>query len=159
MGEAEGPTLYKCVVCGKAFTKLQSLMAHMRVHRDIEWARLSVRLPKSLVEEFKELAKRHNTTTCQLIHSMLTALIEGEKRGVVQIGSSNPVIINLVNVFNARPRGHGKYDFSALVPDDQTCSLCNRRAVWACADTYGKELLLCDRHAWLRHQFEVFRRI
>lgn len=150
--------VYKCVVCGKAFTKLQSLMAHMRVHRDVEWARLSVRLPKKMVDEFKALAKRHNTTTCQLIHSLLTSLIEGEKRGIVTIGSQNPIVINLVNVFGGAPRGHKKWSLRGLAGfEPPRCFICGSPAVVACSNTEANEVYLCKKHSYYKREFEIYR--
>jgi hypothetical protein len=107
---SEVGVVYKCVLCSKAFNNVQSLRAHMKVHRDVEFEHFHVRLPRAKVEEFKEFCRRHNTTTCHMILAMIDAYIEGDKRGLIQIGSPNPAIVHLHQFFAARPRGHGKYD-------------------------------------------------
>jgi len=51
-----------------------------------------------------------------MILAMIDAYIEGEKRGLIQVGSPNPVIIHLQQFFASRPRGHGKYDVASATP-------------------------------------------
>jgi hypothetical protein len=104
--------VYSCLVCGKAFSKRASLAAHMKVHRDVKMAQLNVDLPKDLRDAFNEVCRKHHTTTCHVIYTLIKAFIEGEKRGLVDLGTHNPVTIQVVNLFGARPRGHGKYDTS-----------------------------------------------
>jgi len=162
-------TEYQCFICGRKFKSAQGLRGHLKVHKGM-YKEVSFLAVKETYEQFKELCKQHGLTTCHMLNSFMHLAVEAFRRGCTlevdvrkdQIrlkSGSNPVIFNLVQFFGGAPRGKRKYDFSAFLPDGQTCSLCNRRAVWACADTYGKELLLCDKHAWLRHQFEVFRRL
>jgi len=111
---SEVRVVYKCVLCPKAFNNVQSLRAHMKVHRDVEFEHFHVRLPRAKVEEFKEFCRRHNTTTCHMILAMIDAYIEGDKRGLIQIGSTNPAVVHLQQFFASKPRGHGKYDLAGL---------------------------------------------
>lgn len=106
-----GLVVFKCVVCGAAFTKRQSLAAHMRVHRDVEWASLHVRLPRAKVERFKRFCEKHNTTTCHVISVLLDAVDEGDKRGVIKLSGPNPFIITVQEFYSARPKAPGKYAF------------------------------------------------
>jgi hypothetical protein len=108
--------VYSCLICGKAFSKRASLAAHMKVHRDVKMAQLNVDLPEDLRDAFNEVCHKHHTTTCHVIYTLIKAFIEGEKRGLVDLGTHNPVTIQVVNLFGARPRGHGKYDVAAATP-------------------------------------------
>jgi len=101
--------LYTCVVCGKAFTKRQSLAAHMRVHRDVEFKRFSVRLPRELVDRFDEVVRRHKTTRCAVIHGIVQAVVQGEKLGLVKLNSANPMYVVVQDFYAARPKARGKY--------------------------------------------------
>ena len=103
--------VYSCLVCGRAFVKRASLAAHMRVHRDVEFAQLNVDLPRALKDAFVEACRRHHTTTCHVIYCLVKAFVEGERRGLVDLSTKNPVVVQVVNLFGARPRGRGKYDF------------------------------------------------
>lgn len=109
--------VYSCLICGKAFSKRASLAAHMKVHRDVKMAQLNVDLPKDLRDAFNEVCRKHHTTTCHVIYTLIKAFIEGEKRGLVDLATHNPVTIQVVNLFGAKPRGHGKYDVAAAVLD------------------------------------------
>jgi len=147
--------VYKCIVCGKAFTKRQSLMAHLASHRDIEWAHLDVRIPKEKLERFKEFCRRHNTTTCHMIMTFIDAVMEAMERSgnYVEvkpflkgaIGGSNPVIVNVQvhQYFMSKPRGKGKYDFSKL--DLEGCVLCGGKPYALCYRD-GREYPLCRDH-------------
>ncbi len=103
-------TVYKCVICPASFTKQQSLAAHYRIHKDERFAELHVRLPKEKKEAFVEFCKRHNSTTCHMVLAMVDAYMEGDKRGLITVGSPNPAIVHIQQFFNAKPRGKGKYE-------------------------------------------------
>ena len=144
---SEVHVVYKCVLCPKAFNNVQSLRAHLKVHRDVEWKRLSVRLPKEKVVEFEEFCRRHNTTTCHMVLAMIDAYVEGDKRGLIQIGSTNPAVVHLQQFFASRPRGHGKYDVGALggfepSPPQVYCAFCGG---------FSGSLVFCQRYGsnWL----------
>lgn len=111
--------VYKCVVCGRAFVKKAALRGHLRVHGDLVWENFTVRIPKDLASKFKEVCQKHNTTTCQLISSLVKAVIAGDERGVdvVNIGSPNPVIINVHETFLGKPRSAWK------TPLQESCKL------------------------------------
>jgi hypothetical protein len=109
--------VYKCVVCDASFDSKQSLAAHCKIHKDVEFAELHVRLPKEKVEAFKQFCESHNSTTCHMVLTMIDAYTEGVKKGLIVIGGANPAIVHLQQFFNARPRGRGKYDVEALAAD------------------------------------------
>jgi hypothetical protein len=87
----------------------------MRVHKDVEMVQLNVDLPKDVRAAFVEVCHRHHTTSCHVLYSLIKAFIEGEKRGLVDLSTKNPVTVQVVNLFAAHPRGHGKYD-AAYMP-------------------------------------------
>jgi hypothetical protein len=103
--------VFKCVICGRTFLKRESLAAHLGHHKEVEFKRLSVRLPKERLEWFENYCRKHNTTSCHLILAFFSFLEEGEKHGNIILGSPNPTFFVLQEIFMARPRGHGKYDF------------------------------------------------
>jgi hypothetical protein len=108
--------VYQCIVCGRSFTKKESLMAHMRVHKDADLVVFNVKLPRELVVAFKDLCERHHTTTCHLVATFMRAALAGDKTGLVNIGAANPLIVTVQSFFGAKPRGHGKYDVAAATP-------------------------------------------
>jgi len=87
------------------------LAGHMRVHSDIEWGFLHVRLPKAKLERFKEICRKHNTTTCHVISALLDAVDQGEQLGVVKLTGPNPFIVQIHEFYAARPKAPGKYAF------------------------------------------------
>lgn len=105
-----GLVIYKCIICDKSWTKKQSLMGHMNAHKDIDWARLSVRLPKEKIDAFKDFCKRHNGTTCKMVAAFVDLALEADKRGIAIWPNGNPVNLCLQQFFNAAPRGKGSYD-------------------------------------------------
>jgi len=104
-------TLYTCVVCGRAFSSRAALCGHMRVHRDVKWKYLRVRLPAELVDKFYEVVKKHKTTTCSLIHHLVLATVKGDEMGVIDLAAKNPITIQLQSFYAARPKAPGKYAF------------------------------------------------
>jgi len=102
-------TLYTCIFCGRAFSTRQALAGHMKVHRDLKWKRLCVRLPAELVDRFSEVCAKHKTTQCAVIHGLVQAVIQGEKLGVVKLNSSNPMYVVIQDFYAARPKARGKY--------------------------------------------------
>jgi hypothetical protein len=111
MESSEVKTLYTCIVCGKGFSSRKALFGHMRVHRDVKFKRVTVRLPAELVDRFYDVVRKHKTTSCSVLHGLITAVVQGEELGVVKLQGPNPFIVQLNSYFGARPRGHGKYDF------------------------------------------------
>jgi hypothetical protein len=114
---SEVKVVYKCFVCPKAFGSVQALRGHMRVHRGVEVGDLHVRLPKAKIEEFLAFCRRHNASSCHMVLSMIDAYIEGDKRGLIQVGSPNPAIVHLMQIFPGRARGHNKYELDLVVQD------------------------------------------
>jgi len=114
--------VYKCVVCERAFSSKAALRGHLRVHRDVDWMNFTVRVPRSVVEDFKDLCRRHNTTTCQLIYAAMKAYLRGDKLGVVDLVSPNPLVIHINEYFLGRPRSSLKTflksvpGFPSLIP-------------------------------------------
>ena len=102
-------TLYTCIVCGRAFSSRAALCGHMRVHRDVEWKVLRVRLPAELVDRFYEVVRKHKTTTCAVVHSLVQAVVQGDELGVVKLPSSNPLYVVVQDFYAARPKARGKY--------------------------------------------------
>lgn len=118
--------LYQCVVCPAAYDNPQSLRAHMKVHKG-EYARTTIYVPVDLWPRFNEICKKHKTTTCHLLKSLIESVIRGEETGSVdlrRIGSPNPVIINVSHVFLGRPRSGLKVDVSDLAVDKNVCHVC-----------------------------------
>jgi hypothetical protein len=87
----------------------------MRVHKDVEMVQLNVDLPREVRAAFVEVCHRHHTTSCHVLYSLIKAFIEGEKRGLVDLSTKNPVTVQVVNLFAARPRGHGKYYTTSIL--------------------------------------------
>lgn len=136
--------VYSCLVCGRAFSKRASLAAHMRVHRDVRMAQLNVDLPKDLKDRFVEVCRKHHTTTCHVIYTLVKAFLEGEERGLVSLATHNPVVVQVVNLFGARPRGHGKYSFAGDLSSGTPRVLC------LYMDGVDGEEVFCQRYgAWV----------
>lgn len=106
-------TLYSCIVCGAAYSKQQSLAAHMRVHKDVEFEDFHVRIVKDVKDDFMALCKKHKTTSCHLIYALMKMAVQGEKMGVVDLGAKNPLIIQMISNFQGAPRGRNKYQLPA----------------------------------------------
>ncbi len=130
-------TLYSCIICPEAFKTRQGLAGHMRKHRDIEFKQLHVRIPKDVADQFLDMCRRHKTTSCHMIYTLMKMTVKGEKMGVVDLGAKNPVVIQMISNFGGAPRGKKKYELLPI--------------------PYGhmEEALRCDH---LRHrEFEVGR--
>jgi len=153
--------VYKCVVCGRGFDRLAALRGHLRVHGDVVWENFTVRLPKWLCDRFRRVCREHNTTTCQVVFTLLKAFVEGAERGLVSLAAPNPVVINVVSLFGGRPRGRRKWDFSGLVDvlEGGKCFICGKPAFYGVSDVWSREIYLCRKHGFLAHEFEVYRKI
>lgn len=125
---SEVPILYKCVEpgCGKAYAKIQSLRAHMKKHRHKGYSKTSFVVVRADWEKFKEICRAHNTTTCQLLGALIRATIKGEEMGVIDVGSSNPAIVQVHQYFMGKPRSGLKFPVpgEALGPVRGRCPEC-----------------------------------
>ena len=154
--------VYKCVVCGKEFSKREGLAGHMGHHKDVEFRRLSVRFPRERLDWFLDYCQRHNTTSCHLLLTFFDMLEAGEKTGSVVVGSPNPTVFVLNQHFASRPRGHGKYDFprlfgSGCCGDEGECFICGKPAVVECFSPGTRRVPLCKRHCFYKNMFEQYR--
>jgi len=122
-------TVYKCIICGKAWNNIQSLRAHMKVHRKEGYVRTGVVVKKELWAWFKAYCKEHNTTTCHLFNALLEMAKKGTEEGVMTLGAPNPVVINMSQVFLGKPRSRYKVDVSELTVDKNVCHVCGGRVV------------------------------
>ncbi|MBA7704493.1 hypothetical protein ES703_113305 [subsurface metagenome] len=130
-------TLFSCIVCGDGFKSRQGLAGHMNSHRDVEFMDVHVRVPKDVGKKFMGVVRKHKTTSCHLIYTVMKAIIKGDETGMVDLAAKNPLIVHMTSIFGGAPRGSRKYD---LIPIP-----------------YGnlEEALRCDH---LRHrEFEVGR--
>jgi len=109
MSVDEVKVLYTCPVCGRGFRSRQALAGHMNAHPEFKWKRLSVRLPADLVDRFAEICRKHKTTQCAVIHSLVQAVIQGDELGVVKIPSGNPLYVVIQDFYAAKPKARGKY--------------------------------------------------
>jgi len=121
--------VYKCMICGKAWPKVQSLRAHMKSHKGEGLKRTSIWIYGANWDKFKALAEKHNTTTCHLLDALITAALKGEETGTVSIAGANPLIINLTHVFLGRPRSTWKVDVGDQIPPGPHCLTCGSRQV------------------------------
>lgn len=111
--------VYKCVSCGKAYDSVQKLRGHLRVHRG-EMVQTSFWARRELWEAFKAVAKKHNTTTCQLLNVALESYVVGDKTGAVRIGSPNPMVVHVHQYWLGKPRSSLRTLLERLpgVPDE-----------------------------------------
>lgn len=117
-------TLYECIICGRAFTKVQSLRAHMKVHKGHDYVRTSIWVKGGQWEKFEALCKKHHTTTCHLLSTLVDAALKGEETGMVHIGAPNPVIINVSHTFLGSPRSAWKVPVSGFEEHVPHCPSC-----------------------------------
>ena len=102
-------TLYSCIVCGAGFKSRQGLAGHMNKHRDIEFSDVHVRVPKDVADKFMDVVKKHKTTSCHLVYTLMKATIKGDESGMVDLGAKNPLIVQMNSFFGGAPRGRNKY--------------------------------------------------
>ena len=124
MHKAEPLIIHKCIVCGKAWTKIQSLRAHMRVHHRQGYVRSSIFIQKQDWDDFKDVCQKHNTTTCHLMGARISAALAGEKQGVITVGSPNPTIINVNHYFSGTPRSMYKAPMAPPSVPGSGCPTC-----------------------------------
>lgn len=156
VGMAYKVIVYKCVVCGASFNKRESLMAHMKKHKDVEWGYLHVRVPKPLLDWFFKFCEDHNTTTCQMIVELFDMLKGKTDDTIIKILGHNPYPIIFQHVYLAKPRGHGKYDFSNFsdfqgIPEEPKCVLCGAPAIAEGVQDNGWRFGYCHKHRWLQN--------
>lgn len=105
------------MVCGAGFKSRQGLAGHMKAHKDVEFAQVHVRVPKKVAEAFLAVCKKHKTTSCHLLYTLMKATVKGDEIGVVELGAKNPFMVNVISFFGGRPRGAHKYDLTPLLGD------------------------------------------
>jgi len=71
VSEKEVVRLYRCVFCGRAFTSLKALHGHLKKHRGVRRVRTSFEVPAEKWERFKEKVRRHKSTTCAVLNSLI----------------------------------------------------------------------------------------
>jgi len=131
MVSGEIDRLFQCVICGVAWGNIQSLRAHMKIHKG-EYLRTSIQVKKESWEAFNKLCEDHKTTTCHVLNTLVEGIVEGGRTGNIdlpKILSPNPLIINMTHVFLGKPRSSWKVDVSDLVVDKNVCHVCGGRVV------------------------------
>lgn len=166
--------MYKCIVCGREFLKGQSLRAHLKAHRG-QMAEFSVKIPKGLRDDFKELCRAHGVTTCHVVVGLISAAVEGFRRGVVfewdprtesarLKSGSNPLVVNFNQNFLGKPRSAWKTPLSpayagralgslpmmTATDEERKCVVCGAPGVYArYPPAYGhkpKPRWFCEKH-------------
>ncbi|MEM2197268.1 MAG: C2H2-type zinc finger protein [Sulfolobales archaeon] len=104
--------VYTCFICNRSFSSVQALRGHMRVHKAERGVlvKTSFILPRSKLERFRELCRRHKTTECHLLEVLIDAALKADELGVIRIGSENPVIVYVVHNFYGKPRSPFKLE-------------------------------------------------
>jgi len=123
--------LFQCIICGAAFDTKQGLRSHMRVHKG-EYMRTSIHVKREAWKAFNELCKRHKTTTCHVLNTLIEGILEGAEKGNIdlpRILSPNPLIINLTHIFLGRPRSGWKAGVPVEIPHGPHCLVCGSRKV------------------------------
>ena len=85
----------------------------MRTHQDIEFSQVHVRIPKDVADKFMSICKKHKTTSCHVIYTLMKSMIKGDETGVIDLAAKNPLIVQMISHFGGAPRGAKKYD---LIP-------------------------------------------
>jgi len=93
---------YVCVVCGRMFSSKKGLQGHMKAHRG-EYMTTHIVVNKREWELFKEVCRRHKTTTCAVIREFVRKVILNERLGL-DIYSFQPIVINLNSFYLGKPR-------------------------------------------------------
>lgn len=129
MSKDQVETLYKCMVCPKAFASKQALRGHMNAHRgeDIRTTHIVVRGEKW--DRFKRFCEDHNMTTCHMIDALITLALKGKEDGIVDVVGPNPVIFNLSQVFLGKPRSAWKVDLTSGIVRGPACPRCGSREI------------------------------
>jgi len=147
-GEVE--VLYKCIVCGKAWSNKYSLRAHMKIHKGEGYRRTSIHVRTDLWEKFKELCKKHNTTTCHFLMALIEAAIKGEEVGVIRVGAPNPAIINIHQYFLGKPRSAWKVPVAEYTHEvELPCEVCGGPAFALHSkrlEAGWTHIAVCERH-------------
>lgn len=132
MSDSSVRVLYKCIVCGKAWSKAQSLRAHMKVHRGEGYVGTSIVVKKDLWTWFKSYCNDHNTTTCHLFNALLEMARKGTDEGVIVLGAPNPIQVIINETFLGKPRSGWKVPVPpglvSQFPAAQPCHLCGSPA-------------------------------
>jgi len=124
VAESEVEVLYECFVCGRGFSKVQSLRAHLKVHKGHGFVRTHIWASGEKWKRFQALCKRHHTTTCHLLDVLIEAALKGDETGLVSLGAPNPVVVNISHVFLGKPRSPWKVDVSEAVRAGPCCPAC-----------------------------------
>lgn len=153
MSEVE--QLHQCVICGRAWDNAQSLRAHMKAHKG-EYQRTSMHFKKDSWEAFNKLCKKHKTTTCHVLNTLMEGVVEGAKVKDIdlpKILSPNPVIINMTHVFTGRPRSPWKVDVTRSLAMAPACPRCGSGEIrtWSAVggEPYEGQCLRCKTHFWV----------
>jgi hypothetical protein len=104
--KTEVDTLFICIICGKAFKSKGGLGGHMKVHRNIEFSRTTIAIPSEKLGAFKDLCRKHHTTTCAVINAVVDSMLTWK---TVSLTSPNPITIQLIQEFGGKPRSRNKY--------------------------------------------------
>ncbi|MCL6579989.1 MAG: C2H2-type zinc finger protein [Candidatus Bathyarchaeota archaeon] len=104
--KTEVETLFICIVCGKSFRSQRGLAGHMRIHKDVKFKRTTIVVPDVKWQNFKELCKKHHTTTCAVINAVIDSMLSWK---TVSLTSPNPITIQVIQEFGGKPRSKNKY--------------------------------------------------
>jgi len=126
---SEIEVLYECFVCGRGFSKVQSLRAHLKAHKGHGFVRTAIWANGEKWRRFQGLCKRHHTTTCHLLDVLIEAALKGDETGMVNLGAANPLVVNVSHVFLGVPRSPWKVDVSEAARVGPGCPQCGGREI------------------------------